>query len=224
MMEKNTIFDEYSGNVALWCPSGIEATDLAAMVDFLTQQNISVMSIPADAVEMVWPWIEDKNVKIMSRFYFPDNVISERQISDVTVRINSSFKHGATGAQVFLPYAALNDLVQQTHIIRDDLFFNKFLSIGIDISEINSSDWLDLFDNLIKINASALTLVLTKDDGNKSDFVGRIYGMLTQWKDDNKFDLHFAFGPNLFRAEQAIRLVEIIKPDLMKGLKFFVNV
>jgi len=224
MMEKNTIFDEFSNNVAVWCGKNMDAMDLAGVVDCFAAQKISVLSVPLGAVETVWPWVEGKNVKIMSRFYFPDKIISEQQISDVTAQINSSFKQGANGAQVFLPYAALDDLVKQTHVIRDDLFFNKFLSIGIDISEIDSQDWPVVFENLKKINASALTLVLTKDDGAKSDFVGRVYGMLNQWGDDNKFDLHFAFGPNFMRIEQAIRLVQVMKPNLMNRLKFFVNV
>ena len=223
-MEKNTVLEEYDKNLAAWCAVNMDSTDLAAVVNVLTERGVSVLSVPANVVETVWPWVEKQNVKIMARFYFPEKNISEKQISDVTQRINTAFKQGANGAQVFLPYAALADLVQQTHLIRDDLFFNKFLSIGVDISEIDSSDWGDLFQNLNKINASALTVVLTKDDGNKSDFVGRIYGMLDAWNQDNKFDLHFAFGPNFLRIEQALRLVKIMQPSLMKNMRFFVNV
>lgn len=223
-MEKNTVLEEYDKNLAAWCVVNMDSTDLAAVVNVLTERGVSVLSVPANVVETVWPWVEKQNVKIMARFYFPEKNISEKQISDVTQRINTAFKQGANGAQVFLPYAALADLVQQTHLIRDDLFFNKFLSIGVDISEIDSSDWGDLFQNLNKINASALTVVLTKDDGNKSDFVGRIYGMLDAWNQDNKFDLHFAFGPNFLRIEQALRLVKIMQPSLMKNMRFFVNV
>ena len=101
MMEKNTIFDEFSNNVAVWCGKNMDAMDLAGVVDCFAAQKNSVLSVPLGAVETVWPWVEGKNVKIMSRFYFPDKIISEQQISDVTAQINSSFKQGANGAQVF---------------------------------------------------------------------------------------------------------------------------
>ena len=69
-----------------------------------------------------------------------------------------------------------------------------------------------------------MLFVFTKDTGKKSDFVGRIYAMLNAWSDDNKFDLHFAFGANFMRIEQAWRLVEKVKPDLISRVKFFINV
>ena len=65
--------------------------------------------------------------------------------------------------------------------------------------------------------------MFTKDAGDKSDFVGRIYGMLNTWDADNKFDLHFAFGPNFMRIEQALRLVQSVRPELVGRLKFWVN-
>ena len=90
-------------------------------------------------------------------------------------------------------------------------------------SEVDSYDWQNLFQNLQKINASSVVLVLTKDIGKKSDFVGRIYGLLNAWDDNNKFDLHFALGPNFMRIEQVVRLIESMKPDLLQGTKFWVN-
>ena len=122
-----------------------------------------------------------------------------------------------------MPYAALADLVEQTHVIRDDLFFDKDLIVGIDICDVGVSDWDDLFLDLRRINANAVMFVFTKDMGDKSDFVGRIYGMLNSWNDDNKFDLHFAFGPNFMRIEQTLRLVQTVKPQLSKQLKFWLN-
>ena len=174
-------------------------------------------------MKTIWPWLEQAGVDIMARFYFPDTSITDNQIYDITAQINSAFKVGATGAQVFLAYGALDGLVEQTHIIRDDLFFNRDLSIGIDIGDVDSCDWENLFANLQKINASSLLLVLTNDAGKKSDFVGRIYGLLNAWRSDNKFDLHFAFGPNFMRIEQVLRLVESMQPELMDRLVFWVN-
>jgi hypothetical protein len=152
-----------------------------------------------------------------------DKKVTEQQISDVTMAINSAFKRGAHGAQIFLAYSALAGLVEQIHVIRDDLFFEKDLSIAIDINQIDSDDWNDLFENLQKINATSLLLTMSKDMGDKSDFVGRFYGMLDVWNSENKFDIHLAFGQNFQRIEQALRLIKSMRPELIKTTKVFIN-
>ena len=224
MMERIAIFDELKDMAGLWCPSDVEAGDLARVVEFVTEKRLNVISVAPDSVSTIWPWLEDKFVKIMARFYLSDKKVTETQISDTTIRINNVFKQGAHGAQIFMPYDALGDLVEQTHIIRDDLFFDKELVIGIDVGDVDVFEWEKLFEYLRKINASSVLFVFTKDTGKKSDFVGRIYAMLNAWSDDNKFDLHFAFGANFMRIEQAWRLVEKVKPDLISRVKFFINV
>ena len=109
-------------------------------------------------------------------------------------------------------------------MIRDDLFFNRELSIGLDLMEIDAGDWENLFAKLQKINASSVLFVLSKDLGNKSDFVGRVYGMLESWDANNKFNLGFMFGSDLMRIEQVVRLVESVRPELGGRIKFFVNI
>ncbi|MBQ5699699.1 MAG: hypothetical protein IIV74_00170 [Alphaproteobacteria bacterium] len=221
MIDKNAVFDFIGVNAAVWCGADMDATDLAKSVQFVNEKKLSMISVAPNVVQTVWPWLEAGNVKIMSRFYMEK--INEGQISDVTVRINSVLRQGAHGAQIFLPYRVLAELVEQTHVVRDDLFFNKDLAIGMDIDDVGPFDWDDVFANLRKINASSVIFVLTKDSGDKSDFVGRLYGMLNAWGMDNKFNLHFAFGPNFMRIEQAQRLVQQVRPMLMDGLRFWIN-
>ncbi len=223
MIEENVFLKEYQSYVALWCGGDLDATDLARAVAVAVDKNLCAISVVPDCVGVVWPWLENTMTQIMARFYFPDKDISDEQISDVTSRINMAFKQGAHGAQVFLPKVALSGLVENVHIIRDDLFFDKVLEIGIDIAEVDAYDWGELFANLRKINASSVLFVLTNDMGNKSDFVGRLYGMLNAWDKNNNFDLHFAFGPNFMRIEQTVRLIESMRPELLNGVKFWFN-
>lgn len=223
MIQKSMIFDLVGTKAGMWCGADMDATDLADAVHVADIQKLPVISVVPNMVQTVWPWLEESNIKIMSRFYLDGKKISEDQISDITVRINTSLRQGANGAQVFLSYGALAGLVEQTHVVRDDLFFNKDLSIGMDIGEIGPFDWADVFENLRKINASSVIFVFTRDLGDKSDFVGRLYGMLNAWNPENKFSLQFAFGPNLLRIEQAMRLVQQMRPWLMGGLRFWVN-
>lgn len=223
MIEKNIIFDDLSDVAAVWCDATIDSGELARVAGVIMDRNISFVSVVPECVRIIWPWLENKGVKILSRFVLPDKKVTEQQISDVTMAINTAFKHGAHGAQIFLPYGALGELVEQTHVIRDDLFFNKDLSIAIDINQIDSSDWKNLFENLRKINATSLLITLSKDTGDKSDFVGRFYGMLDVWENENNFDVHFAFGQNFQRIEQALRLIKSVRPELIKTTKVFIN-
>lgn len=223
MIDKSVIFDAIGSGVALWCATDMDATDLADAVQFANARQLSDISVAPNMIQTVWPWLEGRPVKIMTRFYLEQKKITEEHVSDITVRINSALRQGANGAQVFVDVDALGDLVEQTHVVRDDLFFNKDLSIGLDIGDIGPFDWANVFANLRKINASSVVFAFTQDTGDKSDFVGRIYGMLNAWDLQNKFNLHFAFGPNFMRIEQAQRLVQRVRPMLMDGLRFWIS-
>ena len=223
MIDKNTVFELLGGRVALWCGTDMDSVELARAAQFATDKGVSVVSVAPNAVQTIWPWMENSAVKIMTRFYLDTKNITEKHISDVTVRINAALRQGAHGAQIFLPCVALPGLVEQTHVVRDDLFFNKDLSIGMDISDVGPFDWGTVFDNLRKINASSVIMAFADDAGNKSDFVGRIYAMLNAWGSGNKFNLHFAFGPNFMRIEQALRLVQYMRPDLVGNMRFWVS-
>ena len=222
MITNESIFEEISGAGVLWCGADMDSGELARAVEFVTERGIGIISVVPNAVETVWPWLEGCDVKIMARFYLSDKRITEAQISDVTVRINSALRQGAQGAQVFVRYSALADLVEQTYVIRDDLFFNKDLSIGLDVADIGAYEWDTLYENLRKINVSSVVFVLAKEDGNKSDFVGRVYAMLRAWTSENNFDLHFALGANSLRIEQVRRLVEKLQPQLAERVKFLI--
>ncbi len=223
MIDKNVILNQIGKRVALWCAMDMDAGDLARAVEILDAQGIKMISVVPGAVATVWPWLEEKDVKIFARFYFPDKRVSEKQVSDVTRQINNAFKHGAHGAQIFLQASALGGMVEQMHVIRDDLFFDKELMIGLDVANVEVDMWDELFANLRKINARAVAFAMTNDMGNKSDFVGRIYTMLNAWGNENDFDLHFVFGPNFMRIEQALRLTHSVKPELDNRLCFWLN-
>lgn len=223
MIEKKINIDELEPLLCLWCSADKESADLARAAEIVSEQGMPVLSVGPVSVPVVWPWLEDCSTKIMARFYLSDKKIDETIISDVVKNINMTFKQGANGAQVFLDFSELGVFVDFLCAIRDDLFFDKDLSVGLDLSEIGPFDWNDLFVGLRKINANSVLFVFPKDMGNKSDFVGRIYAMLNAWNKDNDFELHFALWADSMRIEQVQRLVEQMQPQLSKKLKFFVN-
>lgn len=106
-------------------------------------------------------------------------------------------------------------------VVRDDLFFEHNLCLVMDIQDIGIGDWDLVFNKLRDIRADSFGILLGEDMGNRSDFIGRIYGMLENWDFDG--DLHFVLGNNFDRIDQVIRLVESIRPDLSNKLNFFLE-
>ena len=223
MIEMNDFFAGIRDKVGLWCGGDFVGVDLARMAQIAVEQQVGCVSVVPDSVGVLCPWLEKTSIEILGRFYLPDVRVNEKAISDVTVQINNAFKHGATGAQVFVRYKKLAELVQQVAIIRDDLFFNRKLIIGLDIADIGPYDWANVFDNLKKIRADAVMFALTRDTGDKSDFVGRVYGMLENWDSGFVGELHWALGNNPVRIEQANRLVESMQANLVHKQRFWLN-
>lgn len=207
---------------ALWGVAGEDETELARVANDVVKNDVSKVSVVPGAVPVLWTWLEKNNKDIYARFYLEK--MAEKysdKLSMLIQNINTAFKQGAYGAQVFMHMNQLTGFVNEMHVIRDDLFFNRDMSIGIDIMELSTENLTTLFEGLNKINATSLILVMTRDDGDMSDFVGRLYGVLSAW--GAKCDLHFALGNNFVRMEQALRLVAAIRPQLMERMSFFVT-
>ncbi|MBR1380496.1 MAG: hypothetical protein IJ560_02820 [Alphaproteobacteria bacterium] len=222
-IKSDTIFSEIGGGIAAWVPSDVSGGDLAAATASAVEMGCDLISVAPSNISVVWPWLEHKCPQILARFYLKtDATTMDAAISELAINANAAFKAGACGVQVFLSMADLAVFCRQIHIVRDDLFFNKKLCVGIDISEIGSGDWGRVFDSLSMIRADAIVLALARDTGGKSDFVGRIYGMLntaTTWNGA----FHFTLGNNLFRIEQVWRLILALRPGIARDARFFVT-
>jgi len=223
MMCAESFFDEMGANMALWCDGGRDAGELARAAQTAAEYAMPVISAQPDDVAMLWTWLEKTPARIWARFYLPARGGRDiGVISDLSARINAAFKQGAIGAQVFVRGADLNDFAQQIGVVRDDLFFNRELAVGMDIADIGPFEWAGVFDVLRRLRAAALTLVLTKDTGDKSDFVGRLYAAVVAAR-DAKCDLHFVVGDNPVRIEQAVRMVRALRPEMAAGVRVFVH-
>lgn len=223
MINLESFFDEMSANMALWCDGGHDSGELARIASVAAGQTMPVISALPGDVQMLWTWLEKTSVCIYTRFYLPPRGARDVSvISDLTQRINAAFKQGAHGAQIFMRASDLADFANQIGAVRDDLFFNRGLAIGIDISDVGPFDWETVFDALRRLRAKALVLVLARDTGDKSDFVGRLYAAVNA-AGAAKCDLHFVLGDNPVRIEQAMRMVRAIRPQMAAGVRFFVS-
>ena len=223
MIDIKEIFnnDEIIKSVGLWLADDGDSADLAGAAEYAVDMNVRDLSVVPAQVNVVWPWVEKLKVKIMSRFYV-DSAVGDT-ISPLAVNIKSVFRQGADGAQVIVKLNDLNRFADSIVSVRDDLFFQKDLSVGLDIFEVWPLDWEDVFGALKKIQASSLLLILTQDTHEKSDFTGRIYGALSAWDADSNMELHVMLGESFARAEQVYRLVAKMRPELLSKLKFFVS-
>ena len=211
--------DNIIKNVSLWLPDNGDSSDLAGAAEYAAEMNIALLSVVPGDVPTIWPWVERLKVKIVSRF----NGVGGEDVSGLVVDIKSVFRQGADGAQVIVKLNDLNRFVDSVVSVRDDLFFNKSLSIGLDMFEVWPLDWAGVFGALKKLRASSLLLILSHDDMEKSDFTGRIYAALTEWDANPDMELHVMLGESFNRAEQVYRLVAAVRPELLNKLKFFVS-
>lgn len=222
MIDIDFIFDELGTSAALWSTARTDQCSLAHVAEFALKRGVSMMSVLPDAVSVLWPWLENAPVQILGRFYLPPRG-GDVAVSELAARCRTTFCSGGTGAQIFVSACDLKRFATALVPIRDDLFFNKYLSIGIDLADIEPLDWPNVFEIVRNINANSLAVALTRDMGDKSDFVGRVYGMLDSWDDSFGGDLHFCLGANPIRIDQARRLVHQLRPDLDSRVMFFIN-
>ena len=222
MIEANEIFSDFDNRIALWCEAIGDTTDLANLANYILENKIQMISVSPDIVGFMWTCLEKYNVKILTRYNFaPVHQNIDKDIDSLAKNIISMWTHGANGVQIFM---GLQNFYKFTEIllpVRDDLFFEHDLCIGLDINNIGVYDWDCLFEKLRSIRAHALVLTLSEDMGNRSDFVGRVYGMLQKWNFDGQ--LHFMLSNDYERIDQVIRLIESEKPELSERVRFFLE-
>ena len=136
MIDIKEIFDndEVAKKISLWLGGDVDATELAGAAEYAVETNVGAVSVVPRDVKTVWPWLEKTKIKIMPRFVL--NSAGGRSISDVAIDINSAFKNGANGAQIILQLNDLARFADSINAVRNDLFFNKDLSIGLGVFDV----------------------------------------------------------------------------------------
>ena len=221
MIKEEIAFDEQACKATiLWCGQDNDKTSLAGAISWAIENNVEYVSVVPGAVDTIWPWTEKTKVKILSRFYAAENT----DWSAFVRSVKDGFIRGADGTQIFIQLKNLDDFVGAMFPVRDDLFFGKTLSVGLDIDDVNALDGEHLFDCLIKLQADSLTVVLTKDLGGKSDFIGRITSLFDSWPDEYNGDLVLKLIDSEMRNEQVLRLGQSMRPNIdIKTIQTYKN-
>lgn len=222
MIEINEIFSDKDKRVALWCDDVSDTNDLALMADYIIKNDIDLISVPTDIVEQTWAYLEKNKVKILTRFDFlPIQKNIDNDMNELSKNIVAVSKKGAGGIQIFVKMRDFERFCDMLMVVRDDLFFEHNLSVVLDINDIDINNLDVFFQKLRDIRADSLGLTLNEDMGNRSDFVGRVYALLQNWNMNG--DLHFILGNNYDRMDQAIRLIEITRPEMSDKVRFFLD-
>ena len=222
MIEDKTIFDEVKNNISLMCRDKCEGADLAAMMGLAIEYKMKSVCVAPNRVGEVWPWLENSQVKIISRFSI-SGVINDDTMCDLSEKISAAFRDGADGVLVFMKKRDLQKFANGIIGVRESLFFNKSFGVVIDVDEIDVFEWESVFNILGTMRADSLTLVLENDAGDKSDFVGRIFAMLNAERGGWTGTVNFALGQNILRIDQTYRLVQQLRPNTITETEFFVD-
>jgi hypothetical protein len=222
MIDINEIFSDSDKRIALWCDSVHDTNDLAVICDSIIESGIDLVSVPPETVQNMWVYLEKSGVKILTRYNFTSNHKNlDTDVADLAKNISDVCKRGADGVQIFMKMAVFEDFCNKIMPVKDDLFFGKDLCIAMDIEDIDINNWNMIFQKLRNTGAHTLVLSLNEDMGVRSDFVGRVYGMLKNWDFDGA--LHFILHNDYDRMDQVIRLIETEKPELQDRIKFFLE-
>ena len=222
MIEANEVFSDFDKRIAFWCDTVGDTSDLANLANSIIETKVDLISVLPETVYFLWTCLEKNSVKILPRYYFaPLQKNMDKDVSQLVANIADIFKKGANGAQIFVRKRDFERFIDILKFVRDDLFFEHDLCIGFDVNDICFSDWGIVFQKLCDIRANAICLTLKEDTGNRSDFVGRVYGMLQKWNFDG--ELHLVLNNDYERMDQVIRLVESEKNELSDKLRFFLE-
>lgn len=221
MIKTDVLFDLIDDISCAWVPNGTDVPGLARISDLVIAKNMQYLSLPVGAVDTVWPWVEQNSVKILTRVNFANDATGDVAMSQLATNITDAFRHGASGVQVFVHYDDITEFVDMMLPMRDDLFFERYLSVAMNIKEVPNNKWPEVFALLDKIRPNSILIIADGDSFNpKSDFLGRMYAMLEQW--NQKFALHVIFGKNMMRVSQTLRLVQKMQPGILPEFRVFI--
>lgn len=222
MINESAIFNEVRDNISMICRDECVGADLAAAIGDAISHKVRSVCVAPTVVPDVWPWLEKTKIKIISRFFVND-AINDDFMSNISGNISASFRDGADGVMIFIGWRDLPKFAAEIASIRDDLFFNKSFNVAIDINEISVFDWNELFGILRIIRADSLVLTFNNDNGDKSDFVGRVFAMLNAPRGDWGGAVNFMLGRNAVRIDQVFRLISSVLPDTISKTEFFID-
>ena len=201
----------------VWCVCDSAANDggYVSAADAALRIGARAIAVNAHAVHMIWAWLENKGIEIF--VVLGDQEIKGFGPEKLSEQIQSAFKKGADGV-ILNSFGLLPEITDILLPIRNDLFFGKKLFVTLELKNVKPLDWGDIFRRLKKLGVDGIVL----DVRGAKDVAGKIFGMLNNWDSDIKGRVMFLANQPA-DMEKALRLVEKVKPELARNLRFFVS-
>ena len=163
MIKTDVLFDSIDDISCAWVPNGTDVPELARISDLVIAKNMQYLSLPVGAVDTVWPWVEQNSVKILTRVNFANDATGDVAMSQLATNIMDAFRHGASGVQVFVHYDDITEFVDMMLPMRDDLFFERYLSVAMNIKEVPNNKWPEVFALLDKMRPNSILIIADGD-------------------------------------------------------------
>jgi hypothetical protein len=210
-------FEELKDNIALYCVEGMDARALIFTADAAVHNNMSAVLCDLESVNMLWTWLEKSNVKIFARIIADE---FDSDIQKITAAIHSAFKKGANGVHLIATPEVHEKLVTLLAPISSDLFFNKELILSLYLKDVFPSDYSIIFQNIQKIGATGLGLIIENSEDTSAEF----YGIIDSDISDFQGSLHIVsrdFNPQII--ENIWRITKKMRPELIPSTIFFIK-
>ncbi|MCL2017764.1 MAG: hypothetical protein FWG80_03275 [Alphaproteobacteria bacterium] len=228
---KNTMSIDYTNSLQqikpiadVWCAGGrksgqtVIAGECVASVEMALRIGARRMVVPAQSVNMIWSWLENKGIEI---FAYLESKEFTGQAMKLSEQIQSVLKKGADG--IIMKVADdISEIAASLLPVRNELFFGKklFISLGLNITE--PLDMAEIFSQLKSIAADGVVFDMRGSDKEQAIIAGKIYGILSEWDSGFKGQIMFLASAPL-DMENAYRLTEKTRPELVKNLRFFIR-
>ena len=203
----------------IWCAAGSTKVEgdggSVSAADAALRIGARAIAADAHAVHMLWAWLENKGVEILA--VFQGREVKGLDPEKLSEQIQAVLKKGADGA-IIKSTGDLSELTDALLPVKSDLFFGKKLFIALALDNIGPHDWGNIFRQLKKLGADGIVL----DARGARTVAGKVFGMLSNW--DSGFAGRIMFlADHPVYMEDALRLIEKIKPELIKKLRFFIG-
>lgn len=217
---------EIKDRLGMTCHGDLDASHLIAAADAASRDKMRVLSAEPQYVHTLWSWLEKTDLDIYAKITEGrGNQTQESFAERLSEKINTAFKSGAHGVQIFVDKQDLDFFVSALFPVKEDLFYGRKLFFCLDIQKIDNFDWEDIFYQINKIGASGILLDKGKTRPRKNtadDIVGRLHGLFDFMGPGFSGDIHFV-GFNVQEVESAWRLANRMRPEIVPRLIFFLD-
>ncbi|MDR0319154.1 MAG: hypothetical protein LBH81_00220 [Rickettsiales bacterium] len=141
-------------DLCCWTPA--DATELIGAAGTAARMGIPRISVAAASVPAVWSWLEKSPVALSAMVAWNS---AKMGTADLVREITLPLKRGADQVQLYAKWKDLPKLSDALREIRDEIFFDKKLSLALSLDDVPYNGWLDAFKYAKELRADNIMLI-----------------------------------------------------------------